>query len=116
MFLSRESVGLEFWVDWDPTKIEYLRHTTNDHEWPYQHWIDRGTGSLWFSHDADTSHAASGDDVWATITFKYVSDGSSLTTMPSRFETVWLWDGENEPVEVNPASFVFLCRQAGSES
>jgi len=104
-------VGLSFWVNWNPATMEYLAHTVNDHGWPYDQWVGKADGYLWFNYDPDTGHMVGGDDMWASITFRYTGEGSSLITIPARFEIVWLYDGENNLATVYPAPFAVLCKQ-----
>ena len=102
-------VGFYLWIEWDPNNVEYLSHAANDHGWPCDQWVDKTTGYAWFSCDPDIAHSVGYNDKWASITFRYLGESDSLITVPARFGTIWLWDGENEPVQVYPSPFTVLC-------
>jgi len=88
-------IGFDFRVEWDPTAMEYRYHTTKDHGWGHGYGLSKDMGFLFFTYPAieDPGHAISVDDVWLTITFHCLREGTSIIIVKS-VDTVWLWDGE----------------------
>jgi hypothetical protein len=103
-------VGFDFVVTWDPTLVEYNYHTTNDHGWPHSHNVDKNAGVLSFNYPTDTSHQVTSDDMWATINFNCLGEGTSQIAIGS-VDTIFLWDGQTTPIPVDPAPCVLVCNQ-----
>jgi hypothetical protein len=102
-------IGLDFFVMWDPELVEYLYHTTNDHGWDHSHDVNEELGYLWFNYPLDTGHEVDYDDVWATIIFHCLGEGTSKITIES-IDTIYIWNGETT-LGIDPPPVEVTCNQ-----
>jgi len=106
--------SFDFTVTWDPSLMEVVGDPVNyatERSWPNTFNRDDLTGNIYLNA-FDPTGSGWGDDVWLSITFHCLGEGSSqITVSTSEGDTVVLKDQSGTTLDTFPDPYSVTCNQ-----